>query len=81
MQRGAIEGLDGGFRFIGMSRILNCTGEFLAVSEDDQPTILYADIDPAKARDKHRVFMQGKYELHRLRDRRPELYGPIIQSK
>jgi predicted amidohydrolase len=74
-------GTERGFRFIGMSRILNCTGEFLAVSEDDQPTILYADIDPAKARDKHRVFMQGKYELHRLRDRRPELYGPIIQSK
>lgn len=74
-------GTERGFRFIGMSRILNCVGEFLAVSEDDQPTILYADIDPAKARDKHRVFMRGEYEIHRVRDRRPELYGPIIQSK
>jgi 5-aminopentanamidase len=74
-------GTERGFRFIGMSRILGCTGEFLAVSEDDQPTILYADIDPAKARDKHRVFMKGQYELHRLKDRRPQLYGPIVRSE
>jgi predicted amidohydrolase len=73
-------GTERGFRFIGMSRILGCTGEFLAVSENDEPTILYADIDPAKARDKHRVFMPGKYELHRLRDRRPELYGAIGEA-
>jgi 5-aminopentanamidase len=73
-------GSERGFRFIGMSRILGCTGEFLAVSENDEPTILYADIDPAKARDKHRVFMPGKYELHRLKDRRPELYGPIVRA-
>ncbi len=70
-------GTERGFQFIGISRILNCIGEFLAVSDDDQPTILYAEIDPDKARDKHRVFMPGKYELHRLRDRRPEMYGVI----
>ena len=70
-------GTERGFRFIGMSRVLDCVGEFLAVSEDDQPTILYAEIDPAKARDKHRVYMPGLYELHRLKDRRPEMYGPI----
>ncbi len=70
-------GRERGFDFIGMSRILGCTGEFLAVSENAEPTILYADIDPAKARDKHRVFIPGKYELHRLKDRRPEMYGPI----
>jgi predicted amidohydrolase len=39
-------GSERGFRFIGMSRILNCVGEFLAVSENDEPVILYADIDP-----------------------------------
>jgi predicted amidohydrolase len=70
-------GTERGFNFIGMSRIFGCTGEFLAVSENDEPTILYADIDPEKARDKHRVFIPGKYELHRLKDRRPEMYGPI----
>jgi predicted amidohydrolase len=74
-------GTERGFKFIGMSRIIGCTGEFLAVSEDDQPTILYADIDPGKARDKHRVFMKGQYELHRLKDRRPEMYGRVVEPR
>ncbi|MBI3759424.1 MAG: carbon-nitrogen hydrolase family protein, partial [Deltaproteobacteria bacterium] len=73
-------GTERGFRFIGMSRILGCTGEFLAVSDNDEPTILYADIDPDKARDKHLVNVPGKYELHRLRDRRPAMYGPITAA-
>lgn len=73
-------GTERGFRFIGMSRILGCTGEFLAVSENDQPTILYADIDPAHARDKHRIFIPGAYELDRCKDRRPEMYGPIADK-
>jgi 5-aminopentanamidase len=71
-------GTERGFQFIGMSRILDCTGEFLAVSDDDQPTILYADIDPAKPRNKQLVNIQGKYELHRTADRRPKMYGPIV---
>jgi 5-aminopentanamidase len=70
-------GTERGFRFIGMSRILGCMGEFLAVSENDEPTILYADIDPEKARNKHLNIIPGKYELHRLNDRRPGFYGPI----
>jgi predicted amidohydrolase len=73
-------GTERGFQFIGMSRILGCTGEFLAVSENDEPTILYADIDPEKARNKHLVNIPGKYELHRLRDRRPAMYGPIVKQ-
>jgi predicted amidohydrolase len=70
-------GTERGFKFIGMSRILDCLGQFLAVSENDEPTILYADIDPDKARDKHRVFLPGEYELHRVNDRRPDMYRPI----
>lgn len=73
-------GIERGFRFIGMSRILGCAGEFLAVSENDEPAILYADIDPERARNKHLVNMPGKYELHRLRDRRPAMYGPIVKT-
>ncbi|MBI2807703.1 MAG: carbon-nitrogen hydrolase family protein [Planctomycetes bacterium] len=72
-------GTERGFNFIGMSRILGCRGEFLAVSENDEPTILYAEIEPEKARDKHLVNMPGKYELHRTRDRRPEMYAPITR--
>ena len=72
-------GTERGFRFIGMSRILGPSGDFLAVSENDEATILYADIDPDKARNKHLVHMAGKYELHRTRDRRPSLYGPLVK--
>jgi predicted amidohydrolase len=73
-------GTERGFRFIGMSRILGCTGEFLAVSENDEPTILYADIDPERARNKHLIISPGKYELHRLRDRRPAMYQAIVKT-
>ncbi len=73
-------GTERGFKFIGMSRILGCSGEFLAVSENDDPTILYAEIDPDKARNKHLVNIPGKYELHRTRDRRPAMYGTIIHE-
>ena len=72
-------GLERGFHFIGMSRILDCSGGFLASSEDDAPTILYADIDTAKARNKHIVHIPGKSELDRLKHRRPEMYGPIVK--
>jgi predicted amidohydrolase len=70
-------GQERGFHFIGRSRIVNVNGELLASSEDDSSTILYADIDPAQARNKHIVKIPKIYELHRTADRRPELYGPL----
>ena len=66
-----------GFRFIGLSRVISPFGEPLAVSEDDRPTTLYAEIDPARARAKHLVKIPGQYELHRTAHRRPELYAPL----
>lgn len=69
-------GAEGGFRFIGWSRIVDPHGELLAVGGDGAE-VLYAEIDPARARNKHIVNMPGQYELHRTRDRRPEMYGPI----
>ncbi len=47
-------------------------------TEEEQ--ILYADIDPDKARAKRVVKIPGKYELDRTADRRPEMYGPICQK-
>jgi predicted amidohydrolase len=72
-------GTERGFRFIGMSRILDCLGEFLAVSESDSATILYAEVDPEVARKKHLVHIPGEYEVHRTRDRRPEMYEAIVK--
>jgi len=70
-------GEEGGFHFLGRSRIANPGGEYIAISEDDQPCILVASIDAAQARNKHLVRVPGQHEISRLADRRPDLYGPI----
>jgi 5-aminopentanamidase len=72
-------GEERGFRFVGMSRIVDCNGELLAASTADAAEILYADIDPDRARAKHIVKIPGKYELHRTADRRPEMYQPLCE--
>jgi predicted amidohydrolase len=74
-------GQEGGFTFIGRSRIVDCRGETLAASTDEHETILHASIDPQQARRKHIVHMPGEYELHRIADRRPEMYGAIVARK
>jgi predicted amidohydrolase len=74
-------GQEDGFSFIGRSRIVDCRGEPLAASEDDRPTVLIAEIDPAKARNKHLVHVPGQYELHRTADRRPEMYAALTERR
>ncbi len=72
-------GEERGFRFIGMSRICDTNGETLAVSQTTDEEILYAEIDPAKARRKHIIRVPGKHEIDRLADRRPEMYGELVK--
>jgi predicted amidohydrolase len=66
-----------GFRFIGQSCIVDCTGDLLAGAGEYGEEIVYAEIDPARARHKHLVHIRGKYELDRRADRRPDMYGPL----
>ncbi len=70
-------GEERGFRFIGQSRIIDVNGDLLAAAAGDQPEILYADVDPERARNKLIVKIPGKYELHRTAHRRPQMYAPI----
>jgi predicted amidohydrolase len=72
-------GTEGGFRFVGLSRICDITGEALAAQEDDREAILYAKIDPERARAKRIVNIPGEYELDRIADRRPDLYGDLVK--
>ncbi len=67
-----------GFRFIGQSRMVNVNGELLAAA-DDTETILYAEIDPGRSRQKHLVHIPGQYEIHRTAHRRPEMYGELVR--
>jgi 5-aminopentanamidase len=70
-------GEERGFRFLGQSRLVEPTGELLAASDGDEATIILGEIDPAKARQKRRVFIPGVYEVDRMGSRRPEMYGPL----
>jgi predicted amidohydrolase len=67
------------FHFIGRSRILDCAGQPLAESAGDGEEVLVAEVDPAAARDKRLVRVPGKYEVNRVADRRPEMYGPLTR--
>jgi hypothetical protein len=52
----------------------------LAEARHENEAILYADIDPAFARQKHIVRVPGKHEIDRFADRRPEFYGRIMEK-
>ena len=70
-------GVERGCHFIGRSSIAGTTGQILAFASHDAEEILYADIEPAKARQKHLIRIPGVQEVDRIADRRPALYGPI----
>jgi predicted amidohydrolase len=72
-------GEERGFRFLGQSRIVDFQGEILAAGSGDNEEILYAEIDPGKARQKRVINVPGKYELDRIADRRPEMYAPLLE--
>lgn len=72
-------GEERGFRFIGLSRICGPDGATLAESTDDSETILYAEIDPQRSRNKRVVRKVGEHAIDRLADRRPDLYGALTE--
>jgi predicted amidohydrolase len=72
-------GTERGFPFIGKSRLCDPSGNTLADAPDTSETILYAEVDPARARKKHLVRVPGKHEINRMADRRPEMYGLLTK--
>lgn len=72
-------GEERGFKFIGQSRICDPLGRTLTAAAHTDECILYADIDPAKARQKHSIRIPGTNEVNRIADRRPEMYGEIVR--
>ena len=61
-------------RFTGCSFIMNPRGEVLVQAGPDEETIIYADIEPAAARDKS---IGDGNDL--FADRRPELYSLLVE--
>lgn len=74
-------GQERGFRFLGLSKICDPRGDVLAEAPHDREEILYAQIDPALARNKRIVRVPGRHVIDRLGDRRPEMYAPLVAPK
>ena len=74
-------GSERGTNFCGRSKIVNASGDTLVEASRDREEIVYAEVSLAEARQKHIVFKAGEFELDRMRDRRPELYGEITKKK
>lgn len=73
-------GTERGFEFIGRSKVSDTIGRTLVEITTTQEAILYTEIDTEIARNKHVIRVPGKHEIDRLADRRPEMYGAIVES-
>jgi len=65
--------------FCGRSQIVDPFGKRLAEAGETDEALLLADIDLEKARDKNYV-IPGEYELYLFGDRRPDLYGALVEE-
>jgi len=72
-------GTERGFDFIGRSKICDPVGGDLQFANHTDEAILYAEIDADWARKKHLVAVPGQHEVHRFKDRRPDIYGPVVE--
>jgi predicted amidohydrolase len=65
--------------FCGWSQIVDPFGKRLAEAGEREETLLVAEVDIEKARDKDYV-IPGEYELYLFGHRRPELYGALVEE-
>lgn len=66
--------------FCGRSQVVDPGGARLAEAGEEGEELVVAEIDPAEARQKDRVIVPGEYELSLFGDRRPELYGALVEE-
>lgn len=74
-------GVESGFRFIGTSSIADPSGKTLARAGAEREEMIFAEIDPRLARNKHLVRVPGRHEIDRIADRRPAFYGPLVEER
>jgi len=72
-------GTEKGTTFSGHSIIAHWFGQALAKGKANEEDILYAEIEPADARQKHLVIVPEEHEVDFIKDRRPEFYGRVCQ--
>jgi predicted amidohydrolase len=74
-------GEENGFGFCGRSSICGPDGVVLAKTDGVNELILYAEVDPADARNKRIERTAGKHAIHRFNDRRPEFYADLAAPR
>jgi predicted amidohydrolase len=70
-------GEERGFRFVGQSRLIDYRAEVVAAAGEGEE-VIYGEVDPEQARRKRVVVVPGEFEVDRVGDRRPEMYGPLV---
>ena len=74
-------GEEQGVRYLGRSLITSPSGEVIAEGSVSEEEILYADVELELSDEKRITFSVGEYELDLFGDRRPELYGRIVEEE
>jgi predicted amidohydrolase len=73
-------GEERGARFIGKSKIINAWGHTLSEASSDHEEIIYGEVNLSEAREKRTIFKAGEFEVDFIRDRKPGLYGKIVEE-
>jgi predicted amidohydrolase len=73
-------GAEGGVEFFGCSQVVDALGNRVVKAGDREEDLVFAEIEPAEAREKNRAIVPGEYEVHLFGDRRPELYGALVED-
>lgn len=72
-------GSERGYSFAGLSKIVDASGDILGLASPDKEQIIYGEVSPESARQKHVTLVPGEYEVDHIGHRRPELYGVITE--
>jgi len=72
-------GEESGFRFFGRSQVVGTSGKVI-VEAGANPEITYAEIEPARAREKRIVIREGAFEMDTFADRCPEWYDVLVRD-
>lgn len=73
-------GVERDYPFCGLSKIVDPMGVTLAEASPDREEIIVAALSLEESRQKHITHRPGEWEIDRMKDRRPELYGRIVQA-
>lgn len=70
-------GTERGFPFIGKSRFCAPNGSLLDSADHVDPAMLIGEVNLDWVRNKHVIRIEGKHEINRFADRRPDMYELI----